>query len=553
MKSEDLRLLLEFLMDASAPLPHGEGAEPDPQTPRALLISYTQVVERLAELAQELCGASRCAVISQNEGTCQVDTSIGTDATSLQGMCGSHDDVAARKWREIAGENSVLGTVDAYGLTKVYLCLAWDEAPTEPQRELTSLLLRVGFSALRFQRKVAASRRRARWIISSRSLTDALLAGADEEEALGLVAEGAQTGAGADAALIFLPSVNDEWTCEIASGKHASALVGVSFPNDEQFEPVRQGKHGLVIGRYTDTALRDVPTLAGFGPLIIAPIYSQKAADGAIALFREHHREPFAPDDLPLTEAFASQTSLALEVASARHSRALAMLLEERSRISRDLHDFAVQQLFATGMKLDVLKRGTEENALSPRAITAGITEAMANLEEAVRQIRSIVHDLKETDIHEPFAERMEREASRARQVLGFAPSLLFDLDGIIIDPIDPAANDLLSDMSARVDRTITDDAAAILREALSNIARHAHAHAARIVVSVSGHGRTGELVIAVTDDGSGVDPTETRSSGLANMATRARLHGGSFGVGAGPGGVGTSLVWNVPLDASKD
>lgn len=170
-------------------------------------------------------------------------------------------------------------------------------------------------------------------------------------------------------------------------------------------------------------------------------------------------------------------------------------------------------------------------------------------MEEAVRQIRAIVHDLKESDICAPFAERMEREASRSRQVLGFAPSLLFELDGQIIDPSAPNARDIIDELSARIDQSIADDAVATVREGLSNVARHAHARLVKIEVAVSGHGLTGELAISVTDDGVGVDPTEKRASGLANMATRARMHGGSFGVGAGPRGIGTSVVWSVPLE----
>lgn len=554
MRSSDLDLMLKFLLEAAAPLPAGSGSDPAPGAPRELLVSYHQVAGRLAQLGTLVCGAQSCAVISSSGPLRQVDAAVGIeigplrDALKETQQCEGQSAVE-HAWQTCSGPHTETHVVDQYGDTSVFLSLSWTAPPTEEQIESTTTLARVGFGALRFQRKAAASRRRARWVIASRQLTDSLLSGADEEEALQMVAAAALSGAGADAALIFLPSIGNQWTCEIASGENSQALVGLPFPDTEFFEPVRNGKHGLIQGPSPEFALGDSILLSTYGPMVVAPIYAHNSADGAIALLRSRNREPFAPDDLPLTEAFASQTSLALEVASARHSRSLAVMLEERARISRDLHDFAVQQLFATGMKLDLLRQAAEAGAYSARSMTEGLTDAMGNLEEAVRQIRSIVHDLKESDIELPFGERMEREASRARQVLGFAPSLIFDVDAAIIDSADINADVRSEEMSARVDRAIADDAIAIVREALSNIARHARAHAARIDISVSGHGKTGELTITVTDDGQGIDPTETRASGLANMSTRAKLHGGSFGVGPGPMGRGTSLTWRVPLE----
>lgn len=552
----DLRLLLGFLLEAAAPLPYGATPEPSQDAlrvsfgPRELLISYNQVVDRLVELSGRICCAQKAAVISQSGSSLQIDAvdhAHDEASTALSSPSAATD--LASAWSQSTHMPSRVEVIDEYGDTRVYLCLAWDTEPDRQSLDMVSLLSRVAFGALRFQRKAASSRRRARWIMASRTLIDALLAGADEEEALDHVAEAARSAAGADAALIFLPSIGEEWACEIAAGEGAQSLVGLIFPSAPGFSQVRAGRQGMVAGIDATSRLGDHVALAAYGPLVVAPITSRDSVDGAIVLLRRRGREPFAPDDLPLTEAFASQTSLALEVASARHSRSLAVLLEDRARISRDLHDFAVQQLFATGMKLEVLREGSATGAMSGRALTEGLVDAMASLEEAVRQIRAIVHDLKESDICAPFAERMEREASRSRQVLGFAPSLLFELDGQIIDPSAPNARDIIDELSARIDQSIADDAVAMVREGLSNVARHAHARLVKIEVAVSGHGLTGELAISVTDDGVGVDPTEKRASGLANMATRARMHGGSFGVGAGPRGIGTSVVWSVPLE----
>lgn len=569
-----VELLLDLLLEAAAPLPHGISNAPQRSfstqlangSSTQLLVSFQQLAEKLSTLVSPVCFAHKSAIISYNGETFYLHSQFGlsTEEISILGSTYSSpflkdsDSVdpartLANAWSKLTRENPTkVLVIDQYGETTVFLLLAWDTGKNSAEElstleENSELMGRVANGAVRLQRKTASSRRRARWMTSSRTLTEALLSGADEEEALTLVAEAAKSGAGADASLIFLPSVGGKWACEIACGDDVEGLIGMPFPNDSVFSGVLEGGHGIILrnaGKYLDPAQADI----SYGPIVLAPLNDAHRPNGALALLRKSDREPFGPDDLPSTEAFASQTSLTLEVASARHSQSLAILLEDRDRISRDLHDFAVQQLFATGMKLDSLRQGVQTGTLSSRRITAGLDEAMASLEDSVRQIRSIVHNLKEHDLQASFTERLEQEASRARHFLGFAPSLLFELDGLTVNPGSSTATQQIHEMSNRVSDAITDDAVALVREALSNIARHARARATRVEAAVSGQGSVGELVISVVDDGKGVDPNQTRSSGLANMSKRARLHGGSFAVGAGPRGRGTSLVWRVPL-----
>jgi signal transduction histidine kinase len=82
------------------------------------------------------------------------------------------------------------------------------------------------------------------------------------------------------------------------------------------------------------------------------------------------------------------------------------------------------------------------------------------------------------------------------------------------------------------------------LREALSNVARHAHASSADIRITATGT----ELELTVTDDGAGFSP-ERLGNGVGNMRARAESLGGSFDIGTGPAG-GTQLHWSVPVGA---
>jgi signal transduction histidine kinase len=86
------------------------------------------------------------------------------------------------------------------------------------------------------------------------------------------------------------------------------------------------------------------------------------------------------------------------------------------------------------------------------------------------------------------------------------------------------------------------EDLLAVLREALSNIARHAHAHTTDVALTAG----SGRLTLDVHDDGTGIDPTNQRRSGLANLRHRAENHGGTLTL-TPHHPHGTDLCWTVP------
>jgi signal transduction histidine kinase len=92
------------------------------------------------------------------------------------------------------------------------------------------------------------------------------------------------------------------------------------------------------------------------------------------------------------------------------------------------------------------------------------------------------------------------------------------------------------------VPREIADHALAVLSEALTNIARHAHANRADLALECDGR----QLRLTVADNGVGI-PADGRRSGLLNMAERAEQLGGEMELSSPPDG-GTTLVWRVPV-----
>ena len=98
----------------------------------------------------------------------------------------------------------------------------------------------------------------------------------------------------------------------------------------------------------------------------------------------------------------------------------------------------------------------------------------------------------------------------------------------------------------------LTEQALAVLSEALSNMARHANASRADVAVDVN---QDGTLSVIVTDNGTGIPPGAPRS-GLCNLADRAAMLGGELRLGqAEPGALrpGTKLEWRVPIASRSE
>ena len=390
----------------------------------------------------------------------------------------------------------------------------------------------------------AEAERREHWLQAGQDITTMLLEGVDEEEALEHVARTAREVAGADTSALALPGLGGELFIELADGYHADSLTGLVMPRGGRAWTVLEEGRGMLTPSLSASRTVHVEEMRAFGPAMFAPLQSSGRGVGVLVLLRRIGSTPFDDGDLATAESFASQAALAYVLAEARHAQDVAALLDERERIARDLHDLAIQQLFATGMQLETVRRRAARG-VDPQELTSIVEEALDNVDSSVRQIRQIVYALRDPDAATGLVERLRRETSLARTGLGFAPSLVLTLDGAVLDAGDGDAEDLIDD---RFEQELTDDVVAVVREGLANAARHAHASSVSVRVAVEGAGHTGSVTVDVEDDGVGLPGLRERSSGTGNLATRARQHGGTFTLGAAPSGKGTLLSWQAPL-----
>ena len=216
-----------------------------------------------------------------------------------------------------------------------------------------------------------------------------------------------------------------------------------------------------------------------------------------------------------LLSSFAGQAALALERARAQEEREQLVVLEDRERIARDLHDVVIQRLFATGMQL----QGAVPHAPRPE-VAKRINAAVDDLDATIRDIRRSIFELR-TPVGRVAAHRAARRRSRrppGRSASG--PSL--DTSG----PVD----------SAVPDDIVPGDAGGAARGAVQRRPARPGASAVRVSVRAA----DGEVVVRVEDDGVGTDPARARG-GLVNMGERAHDLGGTL---RGRAGLGRRHRW---------
>jgi len=230
------------------------------------------------------------------------------------------------------------------------------------------------------------------------------------------------------------------------------------------------------------------------------------------AVFADH-----VPRKLACT--FADQAALAVQRAESLAAQRELRVLADRDRIARDLHEHVIGRLSGIGLTL----HGSLHLATSP-VVAARIAEHIEHLNDVITEVRAGVVD-------------RPAEPAGTRRLGG----LLHDIVGEITADTDLRTSIGITGRIDIVPADLAVHAQAVLREAVSNTVRHAHATELAVTVTVGA-----ELLIDVTDNGVGITVTAARS-GLRHLAARATKAGGNCTIDR-PGGGGTRLVWTAPL-----
>jgi signal transduction histidine kinase len=400
------------------------------------------------------------------------------------------------------------------------------EFDAEDEQLLSTLAVAAGV-AIDNARLYDEIRRRERWLTASSDITRRLLSGAEPAEVLGLFAEQAKDMASADLVAIAVPVPGTETlVVDVATGTDAERVRGSVLPMRASLsgQVYRTGEGVTTANLHHDARAYDAfDPDHHLGPLLVAPLGDPQRVRGVLLVARLAEQMPFGPAAVEMLTAFSGQAAVALELAESRRDAERLTVLADRDRIARDLHDLAIQRLFATGMTLEGASRLIDNPDVSARVV-----RAVDDLDATIKVIRSTIFALQARDADKDrpgLRGQVLAEVEAATEGLGFTPSLRFD--GLI---------------DTRVPDGVAEHLVAVVREALSNVTQHAAASHVEVALSVAD-----DVVLRVVDDGVGIGPGDTRRSGLRNLAERARALGGELRIEPGAG-KGTALEWRVPL-----
>jgi signal transduction histidine kinase len=386
---------------------------------------------------------------------------------------------------------------------------------TDDDEEIVVALAAAAGAAIENARLYELAQRRQEWLAATAEITSVLSGEVHLDQALALVARRAREVAGSALVMVLL---HDEETGMLSvevvdAAEPTEGLARQRFPvAGTAFERVLTSREPI----YLDHVGKAAPWPVSL-PALRAVVAAFAGAQGALVVAWEG--EARGDDELLLLNAFAAQAGLTIERARSREDREALLVLSDRERIARDLHDVVIQRLFATGLQLQTVAGMATRPEVAER-----INAAIDDLDSTIRDIRGAIFKLR-APVEQSLRTELHKLVDSASQGLGFKPIMV--LDG----PIDSAVPD-----------EVRADVLAVVREALSNVVRHSGAQ--RVEVSVSVH--AGRVVVGVADDGHG---GAVECSGLRNLRVRAQKRGGDLSISSASDS-GTKIVWDARLEA---
>jgi len=259
------------------------------------------------------------------------------------------------------------------------------------------------------------------------------------------------------------------------------------------------------------------------GSFLGVPIKLRDEVYGNLYLADKVGWSEFTTDDVALVGALSQAAGIAIENARLHERVRRSAVYEDRDRVARDLHDTVIQRLFALGLTLQGLA------ARLPETTASKLSDAVAEIDRVITQVRATIYELGMSDESRGVRDDITFLVRELDAVVGFEVELTFE------GPVD-----------FTLSGPVLEHLLAALREALTNVGRHAGGSRASVCVAVD------ETCCRLTlaDNGIGIPDVAKAAGpghGLANLRRRAEKLHGSFSIEDNPGG-GTLLTWIVPL-----
>jgi signal transduction histidine kinase len=295
--------------------------------------------------------------------------------------------------------------------------------------------------------------------------------------------------------------------------------------------PTGKGVLGVLIAEPGPLRLSDLgdhPDSFGFPPghppmtsFLGVPVKVRDEVYGNLYLTDKIGWSEFTKDDVALVEALALAAGVAIENARLHQQVQVAAVYEDRDRLGRDLHDHVIQRLFGVGLNLQGLA------VRATGGISDGLQKQVIEVDEIISEVRSTIYALGMSGSSRGIRDDVIALVGELRDTVGFELEVSFD-----------------GAVNTAVTETMAEHLMATIREAVTNIERHAVATKATIALSAN----DGHCQLQVADDGRGMDGQGREGGlGLTNLRRRAEKLHGQFDVVNAPTG-GAVLTWRVPI-----
>ncbi len=306
---------------------------------------------------------------------------------------------------------------------------------------------------------------------------------------------------------------SEETADEIASFPAGKGLLGhlLSYPTSLRVNPISShpASSGFPEGH---------PAMHSF---LGVPIRIRDEIYGSLYLTEKRGGEDFTEEDEQLVTALACAAGVAIDNARGQEAQHRVIVLAERERIARDLHDLVIQRLFATGLSLQAITKDPQ----LPKRDLERVKNAIDNLDDTVQQIRNSVFALQDQGGVHGLRRRIQSE------VVSLRSSSAMEIVCEFVGPVD-----------TMLDGEIADQIFAVVRELLSNAIKHSQAGMVEVKVCAL----VSHCEVRVADNGVGIrEVVEKR--GLANLEARALKYGGEFTIYKRAAG-GSEAIWRAKI-----
>jgi PAS domain S-box-containing protein len=345
------------------------------------------------------------------------------------------------------------------------------------------------------------------------AVDEAILAGTSATQVLRRLVQDVRLMTEADHASYLVPADGpDSIRVEVADGLYADQegrLVSVAGLALER--ALRDGEP-VVTGSLRDGEAVQLLPDASVGSAIMMPVRTTAGGGGVLVVASQPGQPVLGDTDLEVLGRIGRRAAVAIEYRRAHDELQRVAVLDDRARIARDLHDGIIQSLFAASM---VLNQVREELQHPPNITRAQLVRLERLIGSSIEDLRRYVRDLTPpallnsdlgSVVRQLVRDFQERTGIRCRVSLD--PRALATVQGGAVDIVQ------------------------IIRESLSNVARHAAASDCAIKLRRDGERTT----LEIRDDGRGLQRGLRRGFGLKNIVSRARFLGGEAAVTGEPG-----------------